>query len=136
KALKEEAKSLYGESKRESKDAEKNALFDLKKRTGNAILTELKKQDSQIKPLIESMDQMQSIYNERSFRTLKQLPTNEYKYSYGEIMKRRKQFQQRVVTQRSLRQLNRTINAHEEKYHASKAYEEQQRRIQIEQERQ
>lgn len=31
KALKEEAKSLYGESKRESKDAEKNALFDLKK---------------------------------------------------------------------------------------------------------
>ncbi|ELA80929.1 hypothetical protein OI1_06334 [Enterococcus faecium EnGen0016] len=51
-------------------------------------------------------------------------------------MKRRKQFQQRVVTQRSLRQLNRTINAHEEKYHASKAYEEQQRRIQMEQERQ
>ncbi|HFQ1277802.1 TPA: relaxase MobL, partial [Enterococcus faecium] len=103
KALKEEAKSLYGESKRESKDAEKNALFDLKKRTGNAILTELKKQDSQIKPLIERMDQMQSIYNERSFRTLKQLPTNEYKYSYEEFMKRRKQFQQRVVTQRSLR---------------------------------
>ncbi|HFJ7663627.1 TPA: relaxase MobL, partial [Enterococcus faecium] len=96
KALKEEAKSLYGESKRESKDAEKNALFDLKKRTGNAILTELKKQDSQIKPLIERMDQMQSIYNERSFRTLKQLPTNEYKYSYEEFMKRRKQFQQRV----------------------------------------
>ncbi|WP_240332771.1 relaxase MobL, partial [Enterococcus faecium] len=136
KALKEEAKSLYGESKRESKDAEKNALFDLKKRTGNAILTELKRQDSQIKPLIESVDQMQSIYNERSFRTLKQLPTNEYKYSYEEFMKRRKQFQQRVVTQRSLRQLNRTINAHEEKYHASKAYEEQQRRIQMEQERQ
>ncbi len=108
----------------------------MKKRTGNAILTELKKQDSQIKPLIESMDQMQSIYNEQSFRTLKQLPTNEYKYSYEEFMKRRKQFQQRVVTQRSLRQLNRTINAHEEKYHASKAYEEQQRRIQIEQERQ
>ena len=53
KALKEEAESLYGESKRESKDTEKNALFDLKKRTGNAILTELKKQDSQIKPLIE-----------------------------------------------------------------------------------
>lgn len=136
KALKEEAESLYGESKRESKDAEKNALFDLKKRTGNAILTELKRQDSQIKPLIESVDQMQSIYNERSFRTLKQLPTNEYKYSYEEFMKRRKQFQQRVVTQRSLRQLNRTINAHEEKYHASKAYEEQQRRIQMEQERQ
>ncbi|WP_307780975.1 MobP2 family relaxase (plasmid) [Enterococcus sp. SB12] len=136
KALKEEAESLYGESKRESKDAEKNALFDLKKRTGNAILTELKRQDSQIKPLIESVDQMQSIYNERSFRTLKQLPTNEYKYSYEEFMKRRKQFQQRVVTQRSLRQLNRTINAHEEKYHASKVYEEQQRRIQMEQERQ
>lgn len=136
KALKEEAKSLYGESKRESKDAEKNALFDLKKRTGNAILTELKRQDSQIKPLIEGVDQMQSIYNERSFRTLKQLPTNEYKYSYEEFMKRRKQFQQRVVTQRSLRQLNRTINAHEEKYHANKAYEEQQRRIQMEQERQ
>ncbi|HAQ0434556.1 TPA: hypothetical protein IWO84_002776, partial [Enterococcus faecium] len=136
KALKEEAKSLYGESKRESKDAEKNALFDLKKRTGNAILTELKRQDSQIKPLIEGVNQMQSIYNERSFRTLKQLPTNEYKYSYEEFMKRRKQFQQRVVTQRSLRQLNRTINAHEEKYHASKAYEEQQRRIQMEQERQ
>ena len=51
KALKEEAKNLYGESQRESKDAEKNALFDLKKRTGNAILTELKRQDSQIKPL-------------------------------------------------------------------------------------
>ncbi|MGY5170800.1 relaxase MobL [Enterococcus faecium] len=61
KALKEEAKSLYGESKRETKNAEKNALFDLKKRTGNAILTELKRQDSQIKPLIES-DQSDAIY--------------------------------------------------------------------------
>lgn len=136
KALKEEAKSLYGESKRETKDAEKNALFDLKKRTGNAILTELKRQDSQIKPLIESVNQLQAISKERSFQPLKQLPTNEYKYSYEEFMKRRKQFQQRVVTQRSLRQLNRTINAHEEKYRASKAYEEQQRRIQMEQERQ
>ncbi|MBO6316211.1 hypothetical protein ACX0FD_15070, partial [Enterococcus faecium] len=67
------------------------------------------------------------------FKTLQQ---NQYKYSYQEFVKRRKQFQQRVVTQRSLRQLNRTINAHEEKYHASKAYEEQQRRIQMEQERQ
>lgn len=137
KSLKEEAKSLYGESKRESKDVEKNALFDLKKRTGNAILTELKRQDSQIKSLIVSIDQMQSIYNKRSFRTFKQLPTNEYKYNYDEFMKQRKQFQQRVVTKRSLRQLNRTINANEEKYYASKAYdEEQQRRIQIEQERQ
>lgn len=136
KALKEEAKSLYGESKRETKDAEKNALFDLKKRTGNAILTELKRQDSQIKPLIESVNQLQAISKERSFQPLKQLPTNEYKYSYEEFMKRRKQFQQRVVTQRILRQLNRTINAHEEKYRASKAYEEQQRRIQMEQERQ
>ncbi|OJG59362.1 hypothetical protein RV08_GL001102 [Enterococcus mundtii] len=191
KALKEEAKSLYGESKRESKDAEKNALFDLKKRTGNAILTELKKQDSTIKPLIEGLDglhliynqqsfktlkqlptdeyknryeewikkrkqyqpelkkqdstikpliegldDLQMIYNQQSFKPLKQLPTHEYKYSYEEWIKKRKQYQQRVVTQRSLRQLNRTISAHEEKYQALKTYEEQQRRIQLEQERQ
>ncbi len=80
--MKEEAKRLYGESKRETKDAEKKALFDLKKRTENAIITELKRQDSQKKPLIESVDQMQSIYNEQSFRTLQPLPTNEYNYSY------------------------------------------------------
>lgn len=138
KALKEEAKSLYGVSKRESKDAEKNALFDLKKRTGNAILTELKKQDSQMKPLIEGIDQFQKIYNQRDFQSLKQLPTEKEKYhiTYEEWLNRSKQFKRRIVTQRSLRQLNRTINAHEEKYHATKAYEEQQRRIQMEQERQ
>ncbi|EGP5708341.1 MobP2 family relaxase [Enterococcus faecium] len=135
KSLKEEAKSLYGVSKRESKDAEKNALFDLKKRTGNAILTELKKQDSQMKALIEGMDQFQMVHNQQ-FRVLKQLPTKDYNYNYEEWMKRRNQFKRRIVTQRSLRQINRTINAHEEKYHAAKAYEEQQRRIQMEQERQ
>lgn len=161
KALKEEAKSLYGVSKRESKDAEKNALFDLKKRTGNAILTELKKQDSQVKLLIEGMTQLhtlsaqrplkdvrqlprekdnsnESLSVQRPLEAIKQLPTEKekYKYSYEEFLKRKKQFQQRIVTRRSLRQLNRTINAHEEKYQAHKAYEEQQRRIQMEQERQ
>ncbi|MFB8449819.1 MobP2 family relaxase [Enterococcus thailandicus] len=173
-SLKKEAQSLYGVTKRETKDAEKNALFDLKKRTGNAILTELKKQDSQIKSLTVEKNQSHKKSNGSSFKSIDRLPTNKqnysyeetqskiikfnklnqpqrnkeqylennqlptdkYKYSYEEFQKKRKQFQQRIVVQRSLRQLNQTINAHEEKYQANKTYEEQQRRIQYEQERQ
>lgn len=77
------------------------------------------------------------VHKPRNFRdqTIKQLSANKYDFTYEEWVKQRKRFKQRIVTQRSLRQLNRTINAREEKYHATKAYEEQQRRIQMEQER-
>lgn len=50
--LKKDAKETFGDSKRTSKDAQSNALFDLKKRTGNAILTSLKQQDEQMMALI------------------------------------------------------------------------------------
>lgn len=51
--LRKEARETFGKSSNKSKDAQGNALFDLRKRTGNAILTSLKQQDQQMIELIQ-----------------------------------------------------------------------------------
>lgn len=253
--LKKDAKETFGESKRSGKDAQSNAIFDLKKRTGNAILTSLKKQDQQMFELIQEAQnlnkeksipdkhQEQQVPNRtkeetRSVRTnenlspntevgqkvqkmngassvdtihekpkeenygLTILSSNEETYkssfygtdkssnksmdetfsssnstkffkgtsnkkgtfksskNYFETLKGKKskrpiisnrnrrktthtedekvittKFKRQQLTKRSLRHVSDTIEAHEEKYQAQRAYEIQQRRIQYEQER-
>ncbi|MGK0607102.1 MobP2 family relaxase [Enterococcus gilvus] len=61
--LKKDAKETFGDSKRSSKDAQSNALFDLKKRTGNAILTSLKQQDQQMLKLIHEVKNFDQVTN-------------------------------------------------------------------------
>ncbi|MGO3602411.1 MAG: MobP2 family relaxase [Enterococcus malodoratus] len=207
--LRKEAKETFGESKRTSKDAKTNALFDLKMRTGNAILTSLKQQDQQTIELIqeaqnlnhhkkESVSQHVERENKNgsSFDTKSEETKNDSKSltitknnlenklhekkdndrreqkhltidpnkDYFEALRERKSerptftynkksstyrktsfkgfeeskrpdYKRRNLTRRSLQQVSNTIEAHEEKYQAQRAYEIQQRRIQYEQER-
>lgn len=222
--LRKEAKETFGESKQTKKDAQSNALFDLKKRTGNSILTSLKQQDKQMLELIQEAKNLNYAKTEEPTRTtLNQLGTKEpekskisiapsedasetlsdqavnlkegisektnsfsdkpaqaildqlgnkepeksansfatdkadgvnlsnknYERHVGTSDKVRSSYQtigytkqpdyidykRRRLTRRSLRQVANTIEAHEEKYQAQRAYEIQQRRIQFEQER-
>lgn len=201
--LRKEAKETFGESKQAGKDAESNALFDLKKRTGNAILTSLKKQDEQLMELIQvsknpnnekteeketqsqpskepsvlplnhtenTSEKPKSIAVEKSppdqstwekprnkelektktssdpgkepVETLPEWRFESPRYSYNKKSSysntednKRPDYKRRRLTRRSLRQVAHTIEAHEEKYQAQRAYEIQQRRIQFEQER-
>lgn len=226
--LRKDAKETFGDSKRTSKDAQSNALFDLKKRTGNAILTSLKQQDQQMLELIheaKNLDKekrgvvnvkektksesevhsenktedpkksMESFVVDKAGPENEKPPTEELKpeapktravsnpegnsahatvdqkkfsidpnkdyfealrgrsserpvFSYNKKSSsykkssykstdesKRPDYQRRRLTRRSLRQVSNTIEAHEEKYQAQRAYEIQQRRIQFEQER-
>ncbi|WP_314576461.1 MobP2 family relaxase [Enterococcus gilvus] len=226
--LRKDAKETFGDSKRSSKDAQRNALFDLKKRTGNAILTSLKQQDQQMLDLIheaknldkekkgvgnveektkserevhsenkteEPKKSMESFVVDKAGLENEKPPTEEPKpeapktravsnpegnsahetvdqkkfsidpnkdyfealrgrsserpvfsynknaYSYKKSShkstdeSKRPNYQRRRLTRRSLRQVSNTIEAHEEKYQAQRAYEIQQHRIQVEHER-
>jgi len=207
--LRKDAKETFGESKQSGKDAQSNALFDLKKRTGNAILTSLKQQDQQMIELIQEAEKLNTSKKEsvkkssepksksevppdtkneatkkimNSFNIENSGPDNQVlqlpkssesdqkksvldpSKDYFEALKgrsserpiftynkksssykastyqstndsKRGDYKRRSLTRRSLRQVSKTIEAHEEKYHAQRAYEIQQRRIQFEQER-
>lgn len=177
KTLKDEALRVYGESHQESKQVDKNALFDLQKRTGNAILTSLKQQDSELKQLLidqatlkisknNSQLRAVSIENETDGKTSQMNNHNDKKgYSkvrfngetskklvisrenlqiirdqsklkhgtYSDFKKRQAKQRQSYMTRKSLYQIKKTVNQSEEKYQAMMVYEEQQRRIQMEQ---
>lgn len=152
--LAKENKDIYGESKRTEKDSEANANFDLKKRLGNSVLSELKKYDKKVLQaagmLKDNKIDSEIFSNLNSEKDARASPVF---FSYGkkeeafknyekqklefekQLQKKRLRFKRVVITKQSLNSINRVVAAREEKYQNMKVYEEQQRRIQMEQER-